>query len=217
MQSPLKPHIRPMALQPLAMALAAGMAALALSTAAPVLAQPQTGETLAQQILAACTGLTWAEQQAVGPQYVACAIGTETALAAAVTLTESDHEQVGAAYAELLRAPVEAVAPAPYPAITMVIASRLQGLIFDYCHPPRGGAETCVAAVRITAVEAQAQAAPIVGIHVQDICGVIRDQPTWRADIVAVVDGLAARAATGTDPVMQGRIDALQAGIAACP
>ncbi len=223
MQSRLTAGPRPMALQPLAVAFATGMAALTLSAAEPVLAQPVTGETLAQEILSACGGLTWAELiDGTGPKIIACRLAADDAFIAAFALPIADQERVGLAFAELMRAPAEAGAPAPYPAASYLMGSRFQGYLFDYCLP--GGApattatlETCTASVRMVAVAAQAQAAEIIPIHVQDICGAIQDNPSWRPDIVAIIDDLVARAATGTDPVMQGRIDELAAGIAACP
>ena len=206
----------------LTLSLIAG-AAIWCSPAGPSFAQPASGETLAQQVLSACGGLTWAELiEGTGPKLQACRLAADDAVLAAAPLPAADQEQVGVAFAEMMRAPVEAGAPAPYTAISYLMGSRFQSLIFDYCLP--GGApattatlETCAALVRIVAVTAQAQAADMIPIHVQDICGAIRDNPTWRPDIVAIVDELAARAATGTDPVMQGRIDELATGVAACP
>lgn len=192
-------------------------------SAGPVLAQPVTGETLAQEILSTCTGLTWAELiDGTGPKIVACRLAADDAFIAAFPLPIPDQEQVGLAFAELMRTPVEVGAPATYPAASYLFASRFQGLLFDYCLP--GGApattatlETCSASVRMIAVAAQAQAAEIIPIHVQDICGAIQQTPSWRTAIIAVVDELSARAATGTDPVMQGGIDGIVTGAAACP
>ena len=196
-------------------AILAGTAAAMLS-AGPISAQPRTGEALAQEILSACTGLTWAEEMTAAPRFVACALAIDGTVIAALPRTVADQERVGAALADLLRAPVEAGATAAYPAVAPLITASLQGLVYGYC-VPGGSPETCTAVVRIGAVAAQAQVADIGAVFAQFICGALIDNPAWRPAIIAVIDGLAARAATGTDPVMQGRIDPLQAGTVTCP
>ncbi len=178
-------------------------------------ASAQMGEALGQNIRAACTGVTWAEMDAGGDRFVACLVATEESLAMAVNLPAADQEHVGLAFADVLRAPVEAGAPVPVPAASSLITRYLQNMIM-FCSPQTfPGA--CDEAVRFTAVIAQAQSAETIAAQIADICGAVAAYPARRGEFAAIVDPLAARGATGADPVMRGRIDAFQAGVAACP
>ena len=49
-----------------------------------------------------------------------------------------------------------------------------------------------------------------------NICIASQARPAWQPAIFAIVDELIARAATGTDPLMRGRIDRVAEVRAAC-
>ncbi len=193
----------------------------------PVLAQPVTGETLGQSAVAACTGLTWAQMEAAFggavPEVNACRETVHAAILAALALSAVDQERLGLAFTELLRQPVETAAPAPFPAVSYILTTEFEGWVATYCTPPEvapwalGTLEACTATARMVVVGSQALSAEINSMTANTICGgVLNATPEWRTAAFAVVDELAARAATGTDPVMQVRIDHVVTGLAAC-
>ncbi len=207
------------------------LAALAALTgplaAGPALSQPATGAALGQSAVTACAGLTWAQMEGAFagpvPAVDACRTAVHTAFETAVTLTAVDQEQVGFAYAELLRSPVEAGAPAPFPAVAYLLTSEFDGWAALYCTPVavapwgEGTPERCASTMRLITVGGQALTADISSMVLNMYCSNMRGGPDFRAAIVDTVTELAARAATGTDPIMTTRIDNFAAGATACP
>lgn len=225
MQSQSKLGGRRSATGPVA-AIVVGATAWALSVT-PILAQPATGETLANAVVAACTGLSWAEAQAAFggdvPKVTACRETAYNSFQAAMALAAADQEQLGLAFTELLREPVEAAAPATFPAVTYLLTTQYEGWIATYCTPAAaapwglGTLEACTGTIRMVLVGSQALAAELVSMTANSICsGILNSPAEWRTASFAILDELAARAATGTDPVMQVRIDETVTGIAAC-
>lgn len=194
---------------------AASVALIALSSDAAV-AQGDPA-TVAESVVTACAGATWADQMAgSGPASIACRLAIDEALPAALAFDEAGQEAVAQALVQIIRdAPVEPNAPAPFPSVVLIFASRLQGLAFDNCQPaaPPG---PCAAVVRIIAIVAQAEPENVMAIHVSDLCPVFAPTAAGRTELLAIVDGLAARATAGNDPVMQAPIDGFAAQLAAC-
>jgi hypothetical protein len=191
------------------------------------LAQPATGETLAQSVTAACTGLNWAEMQAAfagnGPEVTACREAAVAAFPVALDLAIADQERLAFSFVELLREPVEANAPAPFPAITYVLTMFFDGWLTTYCTPigvapwAEGTLEKCTAAVRMVGIANQAVSTALGPMVVNTLCAVIFSAPQWRAAITGITTELAARGATGTDPIVTVRVDDMATGTAACP
>lgn len=193
----------------------------------PVLGQPQTGQTLAEGLVATCPAFTWQLVEMAFarevPEVMACRDAMLDTFEAAVAMPAADQELVGVGFADMLRQPPEPGAPAPFAAVTITFTTELDRWVGVYCTPAgltfgaMGTLETCTAAARILVVASQALPEDAVPVTANTICAGISTGPTeWRTAVIAVVDDLAARAATGADPVMQDRIDAMVAGIARC-
>ena len=155
-----------------------------------------------------------------GEELDACWNAGLAALDAAGTLTVAEQEAVGMAFAAVLRE----AAPGPIPFGTIVPAVQvLTELLaissYRECWTRVERVSTlegCSATVRIVTVAAQAIPDGTIEGVANNICIASQARSAWQPTIFAIVDERIARAATGTDPVMRGRIDRVAEVRAAC-
>ena len=155
-----------------------------------------------------------------GEELDACWNAGLAALDAAGALTVAEQEAVGMAFAGVLRE----AAPGPLPFGTIVPAVQVLSELlaisaYRECWTRIERVSTlegCSATVRIVTIAAQAIPDGNIEGVANNICIASQARPAWQPVVLTIVDELIARAGTGTDPVMRGRIDRVAVVRATC-
>ncbi len=187
--------------------LALGAAIAILFAPALAFAQaPTPAETAAA--LAVCKDIPLRQLEVrAGAELDACWTAGLEALDTAAALTVAEQEAVGMAFATVLRE----AAPGPLgfgeivPAV-QVLSELMAITAYRECWTRvvrPSTLEGCSATVRIVTIGAQAIPDGNIEGVANNICIASQARPAWQPVVLAIVDELIARAATGTDPVMR--------------